>query len=282
MNIDAHLHIWDPGRAEYTWMDEDWSLTRAVGFAEVAPTLAELGVEGVVLVEAADNAEDTTLMLDAALVHPEVVAVVAWAPLDRPDELPARLEELRATPIVTGVRNLFHTHPIEWATSPEVDRGIGLVAEAGLSLDFVTGSPAALRDVPRIARRHPGLRIVVDHLGKPPVGQGEEERRAWRDLIAAVAENPLAHAKLSGLYASSGAMDGWTVDGIRPFVEDALDLFGPDRLMFGSDWPIALLAGGYRRGWEAITSLVAALSPEEQTSVRGGTAARFYRTRPIA
>lgn len=277
MNIDAHLHVWDPERAEYSWLGPDLSpIDRTVGFGEIASTLASLEVDGVVLVQAADNLADTQVMLDTAARHPQVVGVVAWAPLDEPDRLAAQLDILRAEPLVCGIRNLFHAHPREWATSPSVDRGIGRVAAADLPLDFVTSSPEALRDLPGIAERHPGLRLVVDHLGKPPIGGADDERREWRRLLAAAAANPLTYAKLSGLYAGVGPLDSWTEDGVRPFVEDALDVFGPDRLMWGSDWPIAVLAGGYERVRQAFEGLLAPLSVGERAAILGGTAERFY------
>ncbi|MEO8263407.1 MAG: amidohydrolase family protein [Pseudolysinimonas sp.] len=281
MNVDAHLHVWDPERAEYSWLGPELSpIDRAVPFDEIAPTLARLGVDGVVLVQAADNAADTRLMLDTAAVHPEVVGVVAWVPLDEPDVVPAQLEALRENRLVRGIRNLFHARPLEWATSPPVDRGIALVAAADLTLDFVTGSPVALGDLPAIAERHPGLRLVIDHLGKPPIGGGDDERREWRRLLAAAAANPLTHAKLSGLYASVGALDSWTEEAVRPFVDDALELFGPDRLMWGSDWPIAVLAGGYERVREAIDGLLSSLSDSERGAILGDTARRFYDLDP--
>jgi L-fuconolactonase len=278
MSIDAHLHVWDPARAEYSWLGPELSpIDRAVAFDEIAPTLDDLGVDGVVLVQAADNSADTQLMLDTAALHPQVVGVVAWVPLDEPDSLPSRLDTLRANPLVCGIRNLFHARPREWATSPSVDRGIGQVAAADLALDFVTGSPEALGDVPVIAERHPALRLVIDHLGKPPIGGGADERGEWRRLLAAAAANPRTYAKLSGLYASVGPMDSWTEDSVRPFIDDALDLFGADRLMWGSDWPIAVLGGGYERVWHAFDDLLAQLSAGERTAIMGGTAQRFYR-----
>jgi L-fuconolactonase len=278
MILDSHLHIWDPGRAEYAWLGpEIAAVNRSIGFPEIAPTLAELGVDGVVLVQAADNAEDTALMLEAAEAHDEIVGVVAWAPLDDPRALEGRLEELTAMPVVRGVRNLFHARPREWAVSPAVDQGLALLEAADLPVDFVTSSPDALAELPEIGRRHPGLRIVIDHLGKPPIGGGADERSTWRELLAAAAANPLTHAKVSGLYAAVGELDSWTEDAIRPFVRDALELFGAERLMYGGDWPISLLAGGYRRSWDAISSIADTLTPSERAALLGGTAERFYR-----
>lgn len=277
MNVDAHLHIWDPDRAEYSWLGPELSpIDRAIPFDEIAPTLSRLGVDGVVLVQAADNAADTALMLDAAADHPEVLGVVAWVPLDEPDAAAAQLDALHASGVVCGIRNLFHARSREWARSAVVERGIGLVAAADLPLDFVTASPAALADLPEIVEQHPGLRLVIDHLGKPPVGGEADERDEWRRLLAAAAANPSTHAKLSGLYASAGPLDSWTEDSVRPFLDDALELFGPDRLMWGSDWPIAVLAGGYERMRDAIHRLLDGLSPFERAAILGETAMHFY------
>lgn len=283
MIIDAHQHIWNLDAAEYPWLGPALApINRTLGFADLAPTLAANGVAGSVLVQAADNAEDTEVMLDAARRHPQVVAVVAWAPLDRPHELPARLEYLRGTPVVRGVRNLFHARPREWATSPAVDAGLGLLAESGLTLDFVTSDPAALADLPTISERHPTLRIVIDHLGKPPIGGPPEQRVHWRELLAASAANPLVHAKVSGLYSAVGALDSWTTPDIRPFVDDARELFGANRLMYGGDWPISELAGGYDRTMAAIHEIVDQLPPRQREDILGATALRFYGVDPPA
>lgn len=278
MIVDAHLHVWDLERAQYPWLTpEIGDLYRSIGFDEIAPVLRERGIDGAVLVQASYEADDTTVMLAAAADHPEIVGIVAWSPLDDPDRLRADLDRFTAEPLIVGVRNLVHEHPPEWLDRPDVEEGFALLAAAGRPLDFPTSGPTALVALPGIGARHPELRLVIDHLGKPPIGQGEDARDEWRSLLAAAAANPLTHAKLSGLYASVGGMDSWTADGIRPFIDDALDLFGPTRLMYGGDWPISVLAGGYRRSWEAITSIVAALSPAERAAVLGDTAARFYR-----
>lgn len=284
MIIDAHQHIWNLEKADYPWLGPSLGqINRTMEFDELAPTLAAHGIGGTVLVQAADNAEDTDLMLDAASRHPQIVAVVAWAPLDRPGMLPARLAHLAATPVVRGIRNLFHARPREWAMSPEVDRGLGLVADAGLTLDFVTSDPAALADLPGIGERHPALRIVIDHLGKPPIGGTHAERARWRALLAECAANPLTHAKVSGLYSSVGDLADWTTEGVRPFVEDALELFGARRLMYGGDWPISQLAGGYDRTFASIEGLLVGLDASERAAILGETALAFYRPgHPIA
>jgi len=276
--IDAHQHIWDLEKADYPWLGPGLAaINRTMEFEELAPALEARGISGSVLVQAADNAEDTDLVLDAAGRHSQVVAVVGWAPLDRPDEVPERLEYLAAAPVVRGIRTLFHARPRSWATSAEVDRSIGLVADAGLSLDFVTADPEALADLPGIGERHPTLRIAIDHLGKPPIGGTRAQRAHWRGLLADCAANPLIFAKVSGLYSSVGELSSWTTDGVRPFVDDAIELFGVERLMYGGDWPISELAGGYARTWAAVEALLAPLGASERAEVLGETALRFYR-----
>jgi L-fuconolactonase len=274
--IDAHQHVWDLTRADYPWLTPELGdLHRTITQDEIEPTLDRLGIDGTVLVEAADNAKDTQLMRDTAAAHGRVLAIVAWAPLDRPEELPSLLHRLRAEPLVVGVRNLIHNLPPRWLEQPAPDRAIGLLARADLTLDFVTSSAAALEELPRIGARHPDLRVVIDHLGKPPIGGTRSEHDDWLALITAAAANPLTHAKLSGLYSAVGTPQP-TVEAVRPFVEEALELFGPDRLMYGGDWPISELAGGYEHNWLIVAETIAALSPPEQANVLGGTAARFY------
>ncbi|MEU9593152.1 amidohydrolase family protein [Streptomyces sp. NPDC048193] len=277
--IDAHQHVWDPGRAPYDWLGPAMApIDRAMGFADVRPALDAAGVTATVLVQAADNDADTGHMLETAAAHPRAVGVVAWVPLDDPARARARLAVLRRDPHVVGVRALVHEmSDRDWILRSDVGEGLALLAEAGLAFDYVTSSPEALAHVPLLAERHPALRLVVDHLGKPPVGGGPEDRAGWRKLIAAAARHPGVHAKVSGLYSASGPLDSWTTDGVRPFVEDALELFGPGRLMYGGDWPVSLLAGGYERTWEAVTDLLAPLDADDRAAVLGGTAARFYR-----
>lgn len=278
MIIDAHQHVWDVDRASYDWMGPGLGeINRTVEFDELAPTLERLGVGGTVLVQAADNAADTDLMLEVASREALVQAVVAWAPLDDPAALEARLEWLLARPVVAGIRVLVHERQPRWLERPAVDRGLSLLAESGLAFDFPTAGFAALAELPGIGARHAGLRVVIDHLGKPPIGGTADDRAQWRRLLAGAAANPLTHAKLSGLYSSVGAIGSWTVDGVRPFVHDALELFGAERLMYGGDWPISLLAGGYERTWGALHTILAELGAHERDAILGGTAARFYR-----
>jgi len=278
--IDAHQHVWDLTQREvYDWPDEGVpTINRTMTLAEIGPAMHRAGVGATVLVQAADHAADTAHMLAVADQHPEVVGVVGWVPLDEPARAAEQLESLRQQPILVGIRALIHTmSDPDWILRADVGESLGMLEAADLSYDFVTSDPTALAHVPTLGQRHPGLRIVIDHLGKPPIGGDAAARKAWRDAITAAAENPLVHAKVSGLYPAVGAMDDWSVDTIRPFVDDALDVFGPSRLLAGGDWPVSELAGGYERTWSAIITIADELDPGARDAILGGTAAQFYR-----
>lgn len=274
MIIDAHQHVWDPASARYDWLDGVDPIDRHMALAEALPHMRAAGVDATVLVQSADNVEDTENMLREAAAHPEVVGIVAWVPLDQPDTADRMLAELRRDARVVGVRTLLHANPDpDWVLRPEVDAGLAVLAAAGMTFDYVTGGPAALAHLPGISERHPDLRIVIDHLGKPPVGADTAE---WRALLRAAAENPRVSAKVSGLYSAVGSLDSWTLDQVRPVFDDAVAIFGADRLMAGVDWPIAELAGGYDRTIAALLDLASSLSIEDRDLLLGGTAASFY------
>jgi L-fuconolactonase len=278
--IDAHQHVWDPARAEYDWLGPSLApIDRTMEFAELRPSLERAGVTATVLVQSADNDEDTALMLDVAAANPEIVAVVAYAPLAEPDEVSSRLATYRDNSLIVGIRNLIHNNPDpEWLLRPDVDEGLGLLEEAGMTFDLVAVLPEHLALVPTLVARHPGLRIVIDHLAKPPIGL--DDREPWWELIAAAAQSPTVYAKVSGLYSATADSAAWTPDLIRPYLERALDCFGSARLMYGGDWPISILSGGYDRVWDGLSELFDELSAVDRTRILGGTARNFYRIDP--
>ncbi|SIS19926.1 amidohydrolase [Microbacterium sp. RURRCA19A] len=281
MIVDAHLHVWDPAVADYPWLGPELGdLNRAVTLSEIEPTLDARGIGGVILVQSSDDPRDTENMLALARTSPRIVGVVAFSPLDKSERVAEDLLRFADEPVIVGIRNLVHEHPAQWMERPEVEATLGVLEDAGMPLDFPTANYAALSRVVDIARRHPGLSLVIDHLGKPPIGGSREDYAAWRNLITACAAQSSVTAKLSGLYSSVGDLADWNLDQIRPVVHDALDLFGADRLMYGGDWPISVLAGGYPRTWDALDALLAPLSAEERAAVFGGTARRTYAIDP--
>lgn len=275
--IDSHQHVWDPSRAAYDWLGPELSpIDRAIGFEELRPELQSAGVDFTVQVQSADNPEDTELMRESAARHPEVAGIVGYAPIDDPAACARTIQSWQGDPLMVGVRTLIHTQPDpEWLLRPEVGEGLALLEEAGLSYDVVAVLPRHLELVPIIAERHPELRLVIDHLAKPPIGL--EAREPWWGLIAEAAEHPNVYAKVSGLYSATADSGAWTTDSVRPFVERALEVFGATRLMYGGDWPISVLSGGYTRVWNGLRPIFDALAPADREQILGRTAAEFYR-----
>ena len=275
MIIDAHQHVWDLTRSPYFWLGPhvpEWN--RTFTFDEVLPSLRRHGIGATVLVQSDDHDGDTDLMLEVADQHPEIAAIVAFVPLNRPDEAAVRLAELRRDDRVVGIRNLIHDRPDpDWILRPEVDEGLSLLELSGITFDYVAVLPRHLEHVPTLVERHPDLKIVIDHLSKPPIGAAEVE--PWWSLMAAAAEGPLVHAKVSGLYPGSDA-GSWSPEAVQPFVDRAVDLFSPSRLMYGGDWPISVAAGGYDRVFEGLAEILSGLSAGDRQQIWSETARRFY------
>lgn len=272
--LDAHQHFWQLAPGAYPWLTPDAGpLHASFGVADVEPQVAASGVDDVVLVQADGTVADTDAMLAVADGWSRVAGVVGWAPLDEPAGLAGALERYAADVRVVGVRHQIHDEPDpDWVVRTEVLAGLGGLARAGLTFDVVAVLPRHLEHVPTIADRHPDLRIVVDHLAKPPIAAGGWE--PWASSLRAAAARPNVTAKLSGL--DTAAAPGYDAGQLAPYVDHALELFGAGRLMFGSDWPVSTLAGGYARWWEVVTELVAPLAEHEQVAVLGGTARGFY------
>jgi L-fuconolactonase len=275
--IDAHQHVWDLDRAEYSWLGPDAGpLNRTFELAEVLPELQAAGVTGTVLVQAADNDDDTDHMFAVARQNDIVVGVVGHLPLDDPDRAAARLAELQREPLFCGVRALIHDRADpDYLRRDDVDATLGLLEDAGVPFDVVGTLPEHLRAVLAISERHPRLAMVLDHLNKPPIGASDRE--PWASLIGEVAANPLVYGKVSGLYSAVGQPGDWTVDTLRPVFDRALEVFGADRLMYGGDWPVSLIAGGYSRVWHGVAELLAPLATGDRQAILSGAARSFYQ-----
>lgn len=277
--VDAHVHVWDLTRGGYGWLSCALApINRTVTLDEVAAEQDMAGVTACVLVQADDTAADTQLMLDVARANPRVVGVVGHVPLEQPDVAAEQLVTWPGEPLLVGVRNLIHDRADpDHLLRPDVDEGLGLLAAAGIPFDLVSVLPRHLEILPGILERHPDLRVVIDHLSKPPIGESSLE--PWWSLIGEVAAYPQVFAKVSGLYPGDDPQ-AWTVDAVRPFVDRAYEVFGAERLMYGSDWPVSVLGGGYTRVWSALSTLFSAWPDADREAVLHGTATRFYALDP--
>ncbi|MCS5717697.1 amidohydrolase family protein [Herbiconiux sp. CPCC 205763] len=198
--------------------------------------------------------------------------------MEDPRETERLLSTFSSDPTIVGIRNLIHDRSDpDWVLQTDFNAGLTLLEEAELPFDFVTSDPVALGRLIRVADRHPDLRIVLDHLGKPPLSGTAESLESWAQLLNEAASRPNVYAKISGLYASEGSADGWTTQRVAGATKVAFDAFGPERLMYGGDWPMSTIAGGYDRVFAALRSAVEPLSGADQDAFFWRTAAEFYR-----
>ena len=276
MIVDAHHHFWDPGEADYPWLTDDLAvIRRRFGPDDLAPELAATGVEATVLVQTRSSQDETADFLALAAATPFIAGVVGWVDLTDPTVADA-IAELRAGPgghHLVGIRHQVHDEPdAEWLQRDDVTRGIRAVGAAGLAYDLLL-RPRELPAALELARRLPDTRFVIDHLAKPPIATGDVA--PWRSRIGAFA--PLEHVacKVSGLVTEAD-WSSWTAADLQPFVDHAIDVFGPERLVFGSDWPVCLLAATYPQVVGTAGTLLEGLSDDELAAVMGGNAARIY------
>ncbi len=277
MIIDAHHHFWDPTRVDYPWMTDDLAaIRRPFGPEDLAPLLTANGVDRTVLVQTRSSVVETREFLEIARDTDFVAGVVGWVDLTDPG-IDDTLVEIRRGPggdRLVAIRHQVHDELNPgWLVRVPVRRGLAAIARANLTLDLLVRTrelPAALA----VAREFPSLRLVVDHLAKPPIRDGAYE--PWASRIQQFAGLTNVWCKLSGL-VTEASWERWTAADLTPYVRHVLDVFGPDRLLFGSDWPVCLLAAPYEAVISAARSLTADLSDSESKAVFGGTAATVYR-----
>jgi L-fuconolactonase len=278
--VDAHHHLWVRARTPQDWIDPTTMSRIDADFTPADLPAARLGVRQTVVVQSAslwsESAELLELAASPAGAEAGVRGVVAWADLLAPD-LVDRLAALRSGPggaHLVGIRSMLQSEPDPgYLDRPDVRRGIAAVGQAGLVFDLVLRDHQ-LAAAGRLVAALPDVPFVLDHLGKPRLDE-PGRLTGWRRDLAALADAPNVTAKLSGL-VTEARWDAWTVDDLRPAVDHALAVFGPRRLMFGSDWPVCLLASGYEHWLAAVAELVEPLTPAERSAVWAGTARRVY------
>jgi L-fucono-1,5-lactonase len=262
--IDAHQHFWDPARTEYPWLaDQPAALRRRFGPEDLEPLLREHGVDGTVVVQARSSLDETRALLELAESTQFVLGVVGW--IDLAGNVPVQLRGFDG-PLV-GVRHQVHDEPDpEWLLRNDVQRGLAAVGEAGLAYDLLVRT----RELPaarETALRHPDTKFVLDHVAKRP-----REDAAWAAGVQDLATVPNIVCKLSGLFTECAPADT---------AERALAWFGPERCIYGSDWPVCLLACEYQDALSLVESAVSGLSASERAQVMGETAARVYGLAPV-
>jgi L-fuconolactonase len=273
--IDAHQHFWKLARGDYAWLTPDLApLYRDFLPGDLEPLRRAAGIEASVLVQAAPTSEETRFLLEIAETTPWVVGVVGWVDLEAADAAD-QLVALAERPALRGIRPMIQdiADP-DWMLRPALEAPLRALSELGLRFDALV-KPQHLPNLARLLERHPRLPVVIDHGGKPDIAGGGFG--GWAEDMARLAQSGCC-CKLSGLVTE--AAPGWTDEALRPYVDHLLQCFGSERLMWGSDWPVVELAGGYAAWRTASLRLLEGLDESARAGVLGENARRFYGLPP--
>jgi L-fuconolactonase len=275
--IDAHQHFWKYSPEEYAWIGDDMpSLRRDFLPGELHQIVTDAGIHQVVSVQARQSLEESHWLLQLAAGHDFIMGVVGWVPLADP-HVERHLEELGQSGKLRGIRHFIQDEPDEdFLLREAFNRGVAKLRSFGLAFDLLV-TETQLPAVAGFVDRHPHQQFVLDHLGKPKIRDRRLE--AWRRHMLDLARRPNVTCKLSGLVTEADPRR-WTLEDLRPYVDVAVNAFGPKRLMFGSDWPVCLLAASHEMWRTSLATLLASLSQAEQDWIWGGTALGVYGPRP--
>lgn len=272
MVIDAHHHFWRYDPVEYGWIGADQTVLQADHLpADLRPQLLAAGVDGVVSVQARTTLAETDWLLSLADEHSWMKGVVGWFPLTDPavgGELDARNDH----PKLVAVREILQGQPESVLADPALDRGLAEVERCGLVYDLLIYHDQ-LEPAIALVDRHPDLTMVLDHIAKPAIRDGEVE--PWKSLLRELAARERVACKLSGMVTEADPAQ-WSIEQLRPYAEIVLEAFGPERVMFGSDWPVCRLGVEYAAWRRTVDILVSDLSADERARVMGGTAIEWY------
>ena len=266
---DAHQHFWQLGRFDYPWMSKDLGiLYRDYLPTDLAPILQQNGIAKTVLVQASNSVAESRWLLALAEKNDYTAGVVGWFDRSNADL------HLSEHPKFKGVRHLVESEPNDdWLIRPSVLSGLQKLSARGLTYDLLVHT-RHLRYVPQVAETCPDLKLVIDHLAKPPIARNETTD--WSEAMKPLANYPNIHCKLSGLVTEAN-WNSWCADDLRPYVNHALEFFGTDRIMFGSDYPVCLLAATYDRVLDSFQEVLNTLNNAEREKIFSTNAAKFYR-----
>ncbi|HMF77559.1 MAG TPA: amidohydrolase family protein [Bryobacteraceae bacterium] len=274
MRIDSHQHFWDLDRLSYPWMPPAPSpLLRNFLPQDFKPKLDRNRFDGSITVQATTQAEEAGWLLNLAVENAFILGVVAWVDLKSPG-LGHVLDRLQAHPKFKGVRHPVHDEPDDrWLLRADVVEGLRELERRRIPYDLLL-RPQHLPVIPALVEKVPDLPMVIDHIAKPMIAQRVMD--GWAEDMERIAKIPHIHVKLSGMITEAH-LAKWSAEDLRPYVQHVLGLFGPDRLMFGSDWPVCLLAGSWKEVLAAFTQALGAQSIPSREKILGDTAQRFYK-----
>ncbi|MEW6302058.1 MAG: amidohydrolase family protein [Verrucomicrobiota bacterium] len=272
MQLDAHQHFWKYSAREYPWMQPDWPIRRDFLPPDLEPLLARAGLDGSIAVQARQSLEESRWLLELADRHPSVKGVVGWVDL-RSEKVADQLAQFASHPKFVGVRHVVQDEPDDqFMLRPDFLRGIAHLKQFDLTYDILI-YPKQLPAAIELVRRFPEQPFVLDHLAKPFIKDGTLS--PWDKQIRELAKHPNVTCKISGL-VTEAKWRGWQPADFHPYLDVAFDVLGEDRLMFGSDWPVALLSGDYDQVHGIVRDYLISASADTRKKIFGRNAARFY------
>ena len=274
VTIDAHHHYWELGRFDYSWLEEPSlePIRRSYLPSDLQPLIKAAGVEKTIFVQTQHNLAETEWVLELATHHDFMAGVVGWVDLTS-EQCEDQLLQFKEHPGFVGIRHVTQDEPDDdFIIRPDVTRGLQVLEKHQVPFDLLF-YVKHIHHASTVAARLPELPLVIDHLAKPQIKDGRVDN--WHDHFCRAATFPNVYCKLSGMITEAN-WNQWKAAELKPYVDTALEAFGPERCMFGSDWPVCELAGTYGQVHQLLADLVADLSPGERQMIFGGTAARFY------
>jgi L-fuconolactonase len=277
--IDTHMHSWDLQKVRYSWLDGDTSILAQNYYPSgIEDQLRAANVSAAVMVQAANNIEDTEFMFECAEQYPWIIGVVGWVDLLNPETAKKQLEAHLKNKYFKGIRHLIHDEPDHnWLLQPAVIKSLGILADHGVPFDVVGVKIEHIKAAIQVAKQIPHLKMVFDHLNHPPIATSELFG-AWGQAIAEAAALPNFYAKISGLGTCCADFNDWSASTIEPYVAYVLAHFGVHKLMIGGDWPVSLLAGDYVGTHIKYQTVIEKLvAPEHQEKIYSTNATSFYK-----
>lgn len=274
MIIDSHHHFWNYDPIEYDWIDDSMKVIRKDFLPEsLEQTIREAGVDGVISVQARQSVEETGWLLDLARQNKFIKGVVGWFPLKN-DDIEVDLEKYSGNKLLKGLRHVIQGEPDpEFMFRKDFNRGISLLNKYSLAYDILIVE-RQLPNTIRFVDQHPDQVFVLDHIAKPLIGK--HELSPWKENIQELARRENVSCKISGMVTEAD-FNSWTPQQLQPYFDVVLEAFGIDRLLFGSDWPVCLVATSYKNWMDLVRKSISELSKLEQAKIMGENAIRLYR-----
>lgn len=275
--VDTHVHLWNPAKLRYPWLEEVPSLNRSFLLEDYRSACGAIDVEAMIFLECDAHPDDS--LKEAAWVtslskeEPRIKGIVASAPLEKGEAAESVLEELADNPLVKGIRRLIQSESLEFCVQPDFIKGVQMLEKFGLSFDICIYHPQLANTV-KLVQSCPGVQFILDHIGKPDIK--DQRLEPWKREIKALAALPNVLCKISGLVTEAD-VDSWTDDDLRPYIDHVIESFGFDRVIYGSDWPVSTQATEYPRWVETLDWAVEGCSDDELRKLFHDNAVQFYR-----